>query len=60
MKGEDVDDVGCLIVVVGEVDVDVEVAVVMGVVGVNAGDVVIFDIDRDVRLCCGMKKERVL
>ncbi len=60
MKGKDVDDVGCLIVVIGEVDVDVEVAVVLGVVEVNAGDVVIFDIDGDVRLCCGLEKERVL
>ncbi len=53
MEGDAVDDVGCLFVVVEEVDVDVEAAVVMGVVGVYAGDVVVFDIDRLVRLCSG-------
>ncbi len=51
---EDVDDVGCLLVVFGEVDVDVEAAVVLGVIGVNAGDVVIFNIDGVVRPCCGL------
>ncbi len=54
MEGDDVDDVGCLFVVIGEVDVDVEAVVVMGVIGVDAGDVVIFDIDGAVCLCCGL------
>ncbi len=60
MKGKDVDDVGCLVVVIGEVDVGVEAVVVLCAVRVNAGDVVIFDIDGDVRQCCGLEKERVL
>jgi hypothetical protein len=43
LKDDDVGDVDGLAVVVGEVDVDVEIVVVLGVVGVYAGDVVIFD-----------------
>ncbi len=54
LKGDDVDDVGCLFVVVGKVDVYVEAAVVLGVIGVNAGDVIVFNVDGVVRLCCGL------
>ncbi len=60
MNDEDVGDVGGLPVVVGEVDVDVETAVVLGIVGVYAGDVVIFYNYGVVRRYCGLEKERVL
>jgi hypothetical protein len=43
LNGDDVDDVCGLSVVVGEVDVCVEAVIVLGVVGVYAGDVVIFE-----------------
>ncbi len=43
-----------LVVVVGEVYVYVEAAAVLGVIRVNAGDVVIFDNYGVVRLCCGL------
>ncbi len=43
LNADDVGDVVNLAVVVGEVDVDVETAVILGVVGVYAGDIVIFD-----------------
>ncbi len=54
MKDDDVGDVDCLFVVVGEVDVNVEAAVVLGVIGVNAGDVIISNNYGVVRLCCGL------
>ncbi len=54
IEGYAVGDVGCLFVVVGEVDVDVEAAVVLGVIGVNDGGVIIFNIYGVVRMCCGL------
>ncbi len=54
MDGDDVDDVGGLSVVDGKVDIYVEVVVVLVVIGVYAGDVVIFDNYGVVRLCCGL------
>ena len=43
LECQDVDDVGGIVVVVGEVNVDIEAGVVLGVVGMYAGDVVILD-----------------
>ena len=54
MKGDNVDDVGRVLVVVREIYLDVEAALVMGVIGMYAGDVVVFNNGRAVRLRCGL------
>ncbi len=43
LDGENVDDVGGVVVVVRKVDVNIEADVVLGVALVDAGDVVVFD-----------------
>ena len=49
-----------MVVFVWEVDVDVEAGVVLGVVGVDASDVVIFDYHGVKALRCRAEKKRVL
>ncbi len=60
LYGEYVHNVGVVVVIVGEVDVDIKAGVVLGITGVNAGDVLILDYHRVESLCCWAEEERVL
>ena len=55
-----VNDVGGVVVVVGEIDVYIKAGVILGIVGVDAGDVVVLDYDRVEALCCRVEEERML
>ncbi len=60
LDGEDVDDVCVRVVVVGEIDQGVKPAIGLGVVGVNTGDVLIFNGDGGVGGVGGLEKEGAL
>ena len=60
MGCEDVDDVFGVVVVFQKVYIDVEVAVVLGVCRVNAGNKVVFDNYGVECVCSRLEEERVL
>ncbi len=60
LDGEDVDYACVRVVVVGKVDQGVKVVVGLGVVGVDAGDVLVFNSDGGVGGVGGLEKEGAL